>query len=169
MVPCSRRYALAHHQRHRATDRLLWIDLIFRGIDLAKPGTLRIVVLVLLSSFARVHRGGTKALLRHVEHTQLARIGDHIAVQLQVVHPGVTPHQPGLPVVIDHHRGVDMVPRTVLKQRLSDGIPKGTNGRVGYSYTNGHTLRNLRVGTDIPVKLAIALDGLRGPGSIVSP
>ena len=62
-----------------------------------------------------------------------------------------------------------MVPRTILKERLTDSILERSCRRIAHSHTDGHSPRQLRVGTDIPVELTITLDGLRGPGPIVGP
>ena len=109
---------------------LCGLYLIFRGVDFAEPGALGIVVLVLLALFLLVSQGRAKAFLRHVEHAEFAFIGNHVAVQLQVIDAGVTPHEPRLSVVVDHHRRVDMIPRAVLEQRFAKCILEGTGRRV---------------------------------------
>ena len=104
------------------------INLILCGIHLSNPRTLGVVVLVLLATFTFVHRGSTKAFLCHIHTTQLAAVGNHVAVEFQIVNSGVTPHQPRLTIIINHHGGVDMIPRAVLKEGLSNGILEGTGG-----------------------------------------
>ena len=80
---------------------------------------LGVAILVLLTTFALVHSGAAECLFSHIETAQLTAIADHILVQLQVVTLGIAPHQPGLSVVVNHHRGVNMVPRAILEQRFT--------------------------------------------------
>ena len=62
-----------------------------------------------------------------------------------------------------------MIPRTILEQRLADGILERSCRTVTHSYADGHTTRQFGVGTNIPIELPVALDGLRGPGTVVGP
>ena len=148
----------------------------FRGIHLelgtvhfSQPGALGIVILVFLILLALVHRRGTEAFLRHVDHTKLTRIRDHILIKFQIVNPRVTPHEPSLTIIIDHHRRIDMIPRAVLEQRFSNGITEGARGRITHCHTDGHTSGQAGMGTDIPIELTVALNCLRGPGTIICP
>ena len=46
----------------------------------------------------------------YVQATYLTTICYHIAVELQVVALWITPHQPCLTIVVNHHGRIDMVP-----------------------------------------------------------
>ena len=148
---------------------LLLVNLIFFLVDLSDPRTFSVVILVFLALLALVHRGCAKAFLGHIHTTQLATIRDHIAIELEIVNLRVTPQEPGLTIVVDHHGGVDMIPRAVLEEGLSDGILEGTCGRIAHCHANGHAAREFAVGADVPIELAIALDGLRSPGTVIGP
>ena len=139
---------------------LLLINLIFFLVDLSDPRTFSVVILVFLALLALVHRGCAKAFLGHIHTTQLATIRDHIAIELEIVNLRVTPQEPGLTIVVNHHGGVDMIPRAVLEEGLSNGILEGTCGRIAHCHANGHAAREFAVGANIPIELAIALDGL---------
>ena len=115
------------------------VYLIFLTVNLANPRSLGVTVLILLAFLALVHCGRTEGFLSHIETPQLTTVRDHVLVQLQVVALGISPHQPRLTVVINHHRGVDMIPATVLEERFSYRITEGTDGRVADSYADGHT------------------------------
>ena len=97
----------------------------------------------MLALLALAHDGTAKGLLGHIELAQFATIGNHVAIQLQVVTLRITPHQPRLSVVINQYGGVDMVPRTILEQRLTYSITERTCRAVANGYANGHTVRNL--------------------------
>ena len=136
---------------------------------LHNPRTFHIRVLILLTSLTLAHDGTAKGFLRHIQTSQFTTIRYHVAVELQVVALRVTPHEPCLTIVVNHHRRVDMIPGTVLEERFTDGITERTRGRVADSHTDSHATRQFGMGTDIPVELAVALDGLRGPCTVVSP
>ena len=53
-----------------------------------------------------------------------------------------------------------MVPRAILKERLTKGITERACRAVAHGHTNGHAVRQLAMSTDIPIELAVALDGL---------
>ena len=91
------------------------------------PRSLHIRILVLFALLTLAHDGAAEGLLCHIEKTQFATIGNHVAIQLQVVTLWITPHQPCLSVVINHYGGIDMVPRAILKQRFSQGIAERTS------------------------------------------
>ena len=145
------------------------VHLVLRAVHLPEPGSLHVGILVCLALLALVHGRASEGLLGHVEASQLAAVGNHVAVQLQVVALGIAPHEPSLSVVVDHHGGVDMVPRAILEEGLAQGIPEGTSGRIADRYADGHTLRYRAMGADIPIELAVALDGLTGPGTVIGP
>ena len=92
------------------------------AVTLGKPRPFGVTVLVFLVLLAFVHRRCAESLFRHVKHSQFTRVADHVAVQLQIINAWITPHQPGLAVVVNHHRGVYVIPAAILEQRLSDGI-----------------------------------------------
>ena len=112
--------------------------LLYLG-GLHQPRAFCIAILVFLATFTLVHGRRSEGLLRHVKLTQFTTIGDHVLVQLQVVALGVTPHEPCLTVIVNHHRWVDVVPRTILKQRFADGITERASRRVADGNTDSHT------------------------------
>ena len=143
--------------------------LVLGGVHLAQPRSFHIRILVLLTFHALVHGWTAEGFLGHGEDAHLAFIGDHVAVQLQVIHPRVTPHQPSLPVIINQYGGVDMIPGAVLEQRLTDGVTERSCGGIAHSHADGHATRQTGMGADIPEELPVALDALTRPGAIVSP
>ena len=154
------------------TYRLLGgLALLVEGehVALHDPRALGIKILVFRLFVAFRHVGGTKALDGLIHRLHLASQRYHIAIQFGVVDLRIAPEDPGLSVVVDHHRRIDVIPLAVLIQRFADGIAKRTRRRVGHSHTDSHATRDLRVGTDIPIVLAVALDGLRGPCTIIGP
>ena len=134
-----------------------------------QPRPLHVAVLVGLPRLALVYLGAAESLLGHVEASQFAGVGNHVAVQLQVVALRVAPHEPGLSVVVNHHGGIDVVPRAVLEERFPQRVAEGPRGRVGHGHADGHASGQLRVGADVPEELAVALDALRRPGAVVGP
>ena len=141
------------------------------GIDIALhyPRTLGIAVFVCHVLAALLHIGRAKALNGLLHRLHLAANRHHVRIQTGIMYDGVTPEEPCLTVVVNHHRGVDVVPRAIFIERLADGITEGSGGCVAHSYTDGHAAADLGVGTDIPIVLTIALYGLRGPGTVVGP
>ena len=145
------------------------IQQLVHAFPLGQPRTFDIRVLILLALLTLAHHRTAKGFLGHVKLTQFAAIGNHVAVQLQVIALRITPHEPSLSVVVNQHGRVDMVPRAVLKQGLANGVAERSRRRVADSHTDGHSLRQPGMGTDVPVELTIALDTLRSPGTVVSP
>ena len=145
------------------------IQQLVSTFTLRNPRAFGITIFILLAFLALTHHRTTEGLLGHIEATQLTAVGYHVAVQLQVIYLRIAPHEPCLSVVVDHDRRIDMIPRAVLEQGFADSIAERTRRRVADSHTNSHTVRLFRVGTDIPIELAIAFDGLRCPGSVVGP
>ena len=141
---------------------MLWhttssIKQLVGAITLSQPRTLNIGVLVTLSLLTLVHHRTTKGFLCHVESAQFATIGNHVAIQLQIVALWITPHEPSLAIVINQYRWVNMVPTAIFEQRLSNSITEWACWRVAHSNTNSHTIGYLRMCTDIPKEFAIAL------------
>ena len=145
------------------------IEQLIYTITLGEPWTLYIRILILFSLLALTHDRTTKSLFGHIQTTQFTAIGNHIAIQLQVVALRVTPHQPCLTIIINHHRGVDMIPRAILEEGLTKGILERTCRTVAHSHTDGHTTREFAMCTDIPIVLTVALYRLTGPRTVVSP
>ena len=139
------------------------------AITLGEPRTLCVRILILLTLFALAHNRATKGFLSHVETAQFTAIRYHVAVEFQVVALRITPHEPCLSVVVNHDGGIDMVPRAILEQRFTNSITERACRRIAHSHTNSHTLRNLRVGADVPVELTVTFDGLSCPGTVISP
>ena len=77
---------------------------------------------------------------------------------------GVAPVHIGLTVVVDEHRGVDVVPVLLLPyQRLAERVFERTVGRVGHEHADAVTVER-----GIEVVLTVALDGLDGPGAVLT-
>ena len=144
---------------------MLWhatggIEQVVAAGSLHEPRAFHVGVLILKAFLTLVHGGRAESLLSHREHAHLTLVGDHVAVEFQVVDTGITPHEPCLSVVVDHHRGVYVVPLAVFIERFPDGIAEGTCRRVADCHADGHATRQFGVGTDIPVELTVALNGL---------
>ena len=134
-----------------------------------QPRTFHVGVFILLAGLALVHHGSAEGFLGHVECADFTVNGNHVVVELGVIYLGVAPHNPCLLVAVNHDRGVNVVPGTVLVKRLADGIAERSCGGVADCHADGHAAGNLRVGADVPVKFAVAFNALRGPGTVVSP
>ena len=145
------------------------VNFILLIVNFSDPGSFYIAVLVLLSLLTLAHDRSAEGFLCHVKQSQFATVRYHVFIQFQVIALGVAPHQPCLTVVVNEYGGVNMVPRTVLKQRFSNGITERTCRTVANGYTDGHTVRNPGVGTDIPIKLSVPLHALACPCSVVGP
>ena len=145
------------------------VNFILLIVNFSDPGSFYIAVLVLLSLLTLAHDRSAEGLLCHVKQSQFATVRYHVFIQFKVVTLGVAPHQPCLTVVVNEYGGVNMVPRTVLKQRFSNGITERSRRTVANGYTDGHTVRNPGMGTDIPIKLAVPLHALACPCSVVGP
>ena len=77
---------------------------------------------------------------------------------------GVAPVHIGLAIVIDKDRGIDIVPVLLLPyEGLTKGILERTIRRVGHEHANAMTMKG-----SVEIVLAIALDGLDGPGTVVA-
>ena len=95
------------------------VEQLIYAVALGEPWALYIRVFILFTLLAFLHHRTAESFLGHWQLAHFALVRYHVAVQLQVVHLWISPHQPSLSVVINHHCGVDMIPRTVLEQRLS--------------------------------------------------
>ena len=133
------------------------------------PRTLSVRVLILRAPVALGWIGRAETFLGHLEVEHFAGEADHFLVQLHAIDAGITPVEPSLTVVVNHHGRVDMIPAAVLVEGLADGVTEGASGRISHSHTDGHAARETGMGTDVPVELAVALDALAGPGTVVSP
>ena len=147
---------------------LLGIGISHLGL-LHDPWAFRIDILILLVSVALRRIGRTETFLGHLQIEHFAIEADHVLLQLHAIDAGIAPIEPCLTVIINHHRRIDVIPRAILIERLADGITEGACRRVADSNANGHALRQATVGTDIPVELTVALDGLRSPRTVVGP
>ena len=74
------------------------------------------------------------------------------------------PEEPGLSVVIDKHGGVDKSP-VARDERTADGVCPRALRTVCHSHADAVQVLGGVFSGHIPVPLAVALDGLRGPGS----
>ena len=77
---------------------------------LGYPGAFGVAVLVLRVLHALVGLRGTESFHGLLHHGHPARYRHHVLAQPGHVHVGVAPVQVGLPVIVDEHRGVDVVP-----------------------------------------------------------
>ena len=133
------------------------------------PRSLGIGVLILHALITLLHIGSAEALDGLVDLLYLAVEREHVFIQLGIVDGGVAPEEPRLPVKVDEDGGVDIIPAAVVEERLAQGILERPGGRVGHGHADSHAIGQLGVGADVPIELAIALDALRGPGTVVGP
>ena len=99
-----------------------------------------------------------------VEHKDIAAGRDHVLIELDTIDMRVAPVHISLSVVINKHRGVDIIPVLRLPhQGLAKGILERTIRRVGYQDADAMTMKRC-----IEIILAIALYGLYGPCTIVA-
>ena len=143
-------------------------QLIF-AVSLGEPRSFHIAVFVLFGGIALRHLGSAESLFGHIQLSESAAVRNHIFVEFQVVALRISPHKPSLIVVVDKHGGVDVVPTSVFKKGFADSVLETLCGIVGYSHAYCHSARNLRMGADVPIELAVAVDGLRSPRAVVCP
>ena len=145
------------------------IKQLIRAVSLGEPRPLDIRILVFLAFLALVHHGAAKRLLGHVEPSKLATIGNHVAIQLQVVTLRIAPHEPCLSVVVDEDSRVDVIPRAVLEEGLANSVAERPDRRIADCHADCHASRQFGMCTDVPVELAVALNCLRSPSPVVGP
>ena len=94
----------------------------------------------------------------------------HVVLELDVVELGVTPEHVGLPVVVDPHRGVDVLPADgcVLGGHVvgDEGFRlrhEGAGGGVRHGHADGFAVDVFVLRRDVPVVFPAALDDLAGP------
>ena len=94
---------------------------------------------------------------------------NHVLLELDAIELRVAPIEVGLSIVVNHDRGVDVVPLTVLVKWLAQRVAIRTFHLVGYSHADGHAVRDVGVNWYIKIELTVALDALRSPGAVVGP
>ena len=94
----------------------------------------------------------------------------HVVLELDVVELGVAPEHVGLTVVVNPHRGVDVLPADwrVLGGHVvgDEGFRlrhEGAGGGVRDGHADGLPADALVLGRDVPVVFSAALDDLAGP------
>src|SRR5574344_365694 len=92
----------------------------------------------------------------------------HVLIQFAKVDQRISPDKIGLTIIVNHYRGVDIIPIAV-SQWFADGIPKRSYRTVGYGYANGHGITQLGMQADIPIIFAPTFDGLSRPCPAVIP
>ena len=93
----------------------------------------------------------------------VARIGNHILVQLHIVEVGVAPIHVSLSVVIDEYGRIYIVPMLFLPhERLAYGVLERAVRRIGYEHAYAVTVNRA-----IHVELAVTLYNLFSPGSVI--
>ena len=133
------------------------------------PRTFRVRILILLGSVALRCIRSAETFLGHLQIEYFASEANHVLVKFHTIDTWITPVEPCLTVIIDEYGRVDVVPRAILIQWFADGIAERTRRTVCHSHTDSHTAREARMSTDVPVKLAVALDALACPGAVVCP
>ena len=116
------------------------------SVALVEPGALLIVVYLI------------------VDRIDSAAIRYHVVVELDIIHVRVAPVHVCLPVVVDEHAGIDVVPVSSLPyQRLAERVVERPVGRVGHKHAYA-----VAVYRAVHVELAVALHDARGPGPVVA-
>ena len=110
-----------------------------------------------------------KTLLGHLQIEHCAGEADHVLVEFHTIHTWIAPVEPCLTIIVDEYGWIDVIPRAIFIQWFADGVAEGSCRTVCHSHTDGHAARETGMGTDVPVELAVALDALAGPGTVVSP
>src|SRR5574344_1992695 len=136
---------------------------------LHEPRTFCIDILILLFTVTLGRVWSTKSLFGHFQRLHLAIKRNHILIELDIIHARVAPHEPCLTFLVNHNSRVSMIPTAILIEWLADGITERTCGRICHCHANSHSIGKARMGTDIPIKLAIALNALACPGTVISP
>ena len=119
------------------------IQQLIGAVTFGNPRSLYVTIFIGFTLFAFLHHRTAKSLFGHGQLTHLTVVRYHVTVQLQIVALWITPHQPCLTIVINHHGWIDMIPTAVLKQWFSECIFKWPCWTIAHSHTYGHTIRNL--------------------------
>ncbi len=90
-----------------------------------------------------------------------AGVAGHVGVEFDVPEVGVGPVEVGLAVVVDEDGGVDFA---VFDEGVAEGVGEGAGGAGGDGDADGHAAGGAVGHGDVPVELAVAVDGLSGPG-----
>ena len=103
------------------------------------------------------------AVLR-IKHIDVATGRNHILVELDVIDIGIAPVHVGLTVIVNEHRGIDVLPMLLLpNQRFAKGVFKRSVGRVSHQHTD-----TMSVQWCIEIVLTIAFDSLDSPGTVLT-
>ena len=157
------------------------IEQVVEAAAFHQPRPFGVAVLVFHGRVALFHVGCAEALCSEADTSHFPLFVDsvlladsslqahHVFIEQSVIEMWVAPVEVSLPVVVNPDGRVDVVPFAVVEERLADGVPERTCRRVGHGYADGHASGQLGVGADVPVILAVALDGLCGPGPAVGP
>ena len=98
-----------------------------------------------------------------VELDNVSRVRNHVFVQFHVVDVGVSPVHVSLPVVVNHHRGVYVVPVLTLPyERLAQRVFEWSVWRIGHENANA-----VSVDGAVHVVFAVSVHHLFGPRPIV--
>ena len=117
--------------------------------------------------------GGVSALAerflghRNLDNSHLFIIGYHVLVKKNISELGISEIEICLTVVIYKHGGVNIIPVALIYKRLAD-IDKGTRGAVRHADSYCHTAV-LLVNGAVKIVLAVSLDSLRRPCSVLCP
>ena len=100
--------------------------------------------------------------MRQFRHLTFER--DHILAKRGIERVGITPIEPRLSVIVGIDGGVDVEPVALVPhQRFAQGIAERTIGRVTFQDADAMSVQRC-----IEVVLAVTLDGLDGPGTVVT-
>ena len=117
------------------------INQLVSTIALSQPRAFHIAIFVFLSSLTILR--SAKAFFSHIGQDNIAFVRNHVFVQLEEIELWVTPAKPCLTIFIDKCTWIDMVPRTIFVQWLTDSIAERACRRIAHGNTNCHTTRNL--------------------------
>ena len=99
-----------------------------------------------------------------IQFCDFARIGNHVLVQLHIIHIWVSPIHICLSVSVYPHRWVDVVPvLTLPDERFADRVNKRTVWRICNKHTDAMPMNRA-----IHIELSISLNDLLSPSTIVT-
>ena len=99
-----------------------------------------------------------------IKHMDVATGRDHILVKLDVIDIGIAPVHVSLTIIVDKHRGIDVLPVFALPHEgFAQGILERSVWRVSYQHANTMTMQR-----GIEIVLAMTLNSLDGPSTVLT-
>ena len=128
------RHRIGYMLRHSACR----IEHVVLATAFLNPRAFGVAVLILHVFLSETRSWRTESLFGHLDHSEFAAIRNHVVVELEVVDLRIAPVEPCLSVVVNHHRRVYVVPRSVLEERFAYRVAERSRRRIAHSHTYRH-------------------------------